>query len=361
MSKSVYSEIWTYFTLCDAERARCKICTNEYFRKRRTTTAMRNHLKSMHTNEFAELEKCEKEKKDALSIIATSFQKSVKSEIKQMLFQERVDKTKQWDNKSVKSLAVDKSISEMIALEDLPFSFVESAGFVRLVKHLCPSYNLKSRQYFTSFICDELYDKVSQKILELLKAFEKMSFTSDIWSDSCSGVSLLSLTCHGITEDFERKMIVLKASVFNESRHTGENIACKLEGLLSSWEIPKEKVKCLVRDAGSNMKKGVTLLNIEHIDCASHKIQNILKEGLKAQETVVIAITKCKKMATHFHHSNTAQDELKAIQKRLNQTPLKILQECTTRWNSTFICLSVFCKSKSLCVYMRPQIIKFPN
>ncbi|GBP64730.1 Zinc finger BED domain-containing protein 4 [Eumeta japonica] len=100
------------------------------------------------------------------------------------------------------------------------------------------------------------------------------------------------------------------------------------------------------------MKKGVTLSNIEHIDCASHKIQNILKEGLKAQETVVIAITKCKKMATHFHNSNTAQDELKAIQKRLNQTPLKILQECTTRWNSTFYTLERILQVKeSLCLY----------
>ncbi|GBP35152.1 Transposable element Hobo transposase [Eumeta japonica] len=188
-----------------------------------------------------------------------------------------------------------------------------------------------------------------------------MSFTSDIWSDSCSGVLLLSLACHGITEAFEKKMIVLKASVFNESRHTGENIACKLEGLLSSWEISKEKVKFLIRDAGSNMKKGGTLLNIEHIDCASHKIQNVLKEGLKAQETVVIAITKCKKMATHFHHSNTAQDELKAIQKRLNQIPLKISQECTTRWNSTFYMLERILQVKeSLCLYA-PTNNKIPQ
>ncbi|GBP00157.1 Trypsin [Eumeta japonica] len=61
-----------------------------------------------------ELEKCEKGKKDALSRIATSSQKSVKSEVKQMSFQECVDKTKQWDNKSVKSLAVDKSIKRVI-------------------------------------------------------------------------------------------------------------------------------------------------------------------------------------------------------------------------------------------------------
>ncbi|XP_076232921.1 uncharacterized protein LOC143178268 [Calliopsis andreniformis] len=32
-------------------------------------------------------------------------------------------------------------------------------------------------------------------------------------------------------------------------------------------------------------------------------------------------------MGTHFHYSNTAQDELRTLQKRLNQTPLKIIQD----------------------------------
>ncbi|CAG9833316.1 unnamed protein product [Diabrotica balteata] len=72
--------------------------------------------------------------------------------------------------------------------------------------------------------------------------------------------------------------------------------------MLSFSEIPKEKMKCVVRDPGANMKEVVKLLNVEHIDCASHKIQNMLKAGMKAQESVVTAITKCKKMATHFYH-----------------------------------------------------------
>ncbi|KAL0879444.1 hypothetical protein ABMA27_003195 [Loxostege sticticalis] len=202
------------------------------------------------------------------------------------------------------------------------------------MKQLCPSYNLKSRQYFTHVICDKLYGKVSQKILELLKSFDKMSFTSDIWSDSCSGVSLLSLTCHGITKEFERKMIVLKAEVFNDGRHTGENIMQKLEGILSTWEIPKEKVKCVVRDAGANMKKGVSLLNVDHIDCTSHKLQNVLKEGLKAQETVMAAIMKCKKIAAHFHHSTSAQDELfqEAVCLYASTTNNKIPQLTSEEW-----------------------------
>ncbi|XP_050514956.1 zinc finger BED domain-containing protein 4-like [Diabrotica virgifera virgifera] len=274
------SEIWTYFTpICDAERAKCKLCNKEYSRKGRTTTAMRNHLKAMHKTEFSKLEECEKRKQDASkSLEQASSSHQIKSFMKQISFQECVDKTKQWDNNSSKSLEVDNFISEMVALKDLPFRFVESVGFVRLIKHLCPSYNLKSRQYFTSFICDKLFCKVSEKILQLLKPFEKLLFTTDIWSDTCSGVSLLSLTCHGITKEFERKMIVLKAEVFNEGHHTGENFAHKLEDILSFWEIPKDKVKCVVRDAGANMKKGVNLLNVEHSDSASHKIHTIIEK-----------------------------------------------------------------------------------
>ncbi|KAG5859601.1 hypothetical protein JTB14_032490 [Gonioctena quinquepunctata] len=125
---------------------------------------MRNHLKAIHKTEFSELEKCEKRKHESKTLeLASSSHQSTKSDMKQISLQECVDKTKQWDNKSLKSLAVDNLISEMVALEDLPFTFVESVGFIRLMKHLCPSYDLKSRPYFTSFICDKLYGKVSQK------------------------------------------------------------------------------------------------------------------------------------------------------------------------------------------------------
>ncbi|CAG9839492.1 unnamed protein product [Diabrotica balteata] len=211
-----------------------------------TTINLDTGKEALHKTEFSKLEECENRKQVASKSLeqASSFNQGIKSAMKQISLQEFVDKMKQWDNNSLKLLAVDNCISKMVALEDLPFSFVESVGFTILIKHLCPPYNLKSRQYFTSFICDKLFGKVSQKILELLKSFEKLSLTTDIWSDNCSGVSLLSLTCHGITKEFERKMIVLKAEVFNEDRHTGESIAHKLKDILSFWEIPKENEMC---------------------------------------------------------------------------------------------------------------------
>lgn len=354
MNKSHISEVWTYFTICDAENVNCKLCDKKYSRKGRTTSGMRNHLEAKHKNEYEELKNREHEKQGTAKInsLASSSRQCTKTDLKQMSLSDCVEKNKKWDNNNTKSLVLDNLIGEMIALEDLPFSFVECLGFVRLINHVCPLYNLKSRQYFTSFICEKLYGKVKDKILELIKSFEKLALTTDIWSDSCSGVSLISFTCHGITNNFERKMIVLKAEVFNDGRHTGENIAAKLETMLSSWGIPKENVICIVRDGGTNMKKGISLLSIKNIDCLSHQIQLVVKEGLKSQESIIAAINKCKKIATHFHHSNVAQDELVNLQEKLNQPKLRIIQESVTRWNSTFYMLERILKNKdSLCLY----------
>lgn len=51
----------------------------------------------------------------------------------------------------------------MIALQNLPFNFVEGLGFRRLIHELAPKYNLRGRSFFTDFVCKELYGKVAQK------------------------------------------------------------------------------------------------------------------------------------------------------------------------------------------------------
>ncbi|GBP70312.1 PiggyBac transposable element-derived protein 3 [Eumeta japonica] len=68
MSKAHISEVWIYFTICDAENVNCKLCDKKYSRKGRTTSAMRNHLEAKHKNEYEELKKREHEKQDAAKV-----------------------------------------------------------------------------------------------------------------------------------------------------------------------------------------------------------------------------------------------------------------------------------------------------
>lgn len=70
----------------------------------------------------------------------------------------------------------------------------------------------------------------------MLKTFLKLSFTTDVWSEPSANVSLLSLTAHGITEDFTRMKIVLKYCSLH-GRHTGD-IICKFQYDATGVEHP---------------------------------------------------------------------------------------------------------------------------
>ena len=58
-------------------------------------------------------------------------------------------------------------------------------------------------QFFSDYICGVLYTKLATSVNDLLKKFEQISFTTDIWSEPSSNVSLLSLTAHGVNKDFK--------------------------------------------------------------------------------------------------------------------------------------------------------------
>lgn len=64
MSPPTQSYIWNYFepNIEDHDKADCKICNKSYSRKGRTTSSLKNHLKSMHPEEFSIFESMTKEK-----------------------------------------------------------------------------------------------------------------------------------------------------------------------------------------------------------------------------------------------------------------------------------------------------------
>ena len=86
-------------------------------------------------------------------------------------------------------------------MDDLPFSHVEDVGFMRLMSCITPQYKLKTRKFYSTLMCNEMYTSVSSKIKEMLLPLRnvKISFTTDAWLDTSAGVSLLSLTYHAIT------------------------------------------------------------------------------------------------------------------------------------------------------------------
>lgn len=361
------SAVWNFFLKESSDNAQCLLCNQIYSRKGRGTTNLKNHLKSKHKEQYAEMleeEKKSEEKKDA---VKTPLQK-VQSDFRQKTVEECFTSVELWDASHTKSKEVDRFISEMVVMDGLPFSHVEDMGFMRFMSKTVPQYRLKQRNFYSTMICTDIYDAVCGQVKTMLSDItdtmgNSVSFTTDVWSDSWAGVSLLSLTAHAINRDFQRVKFVLEVQPLEE-RHTGDYISRKFNEMLDKWEISHSSVHCVVRDSGTNMKKALFLSGLNNLDCAVHEIQLVVRQGFQSQKPVCDIIEKCRRLATHFHHSTMAQDELKKIQEQLQLPHLKVLHDSPTQWNSTLHMLKRTEEIKEpLCVYVakNPSMPQFSN
>lgn len=67
---------------------------------------------------------------------------------KQLSLEEVLMREKKWDVNNLNSRKIDKLIGEMIALQNLPFHFVEGLGFRRLIQELAPIYIISGDAIF---------------------------------------------------------------------------------------------------------------------------------------------------------------------------------------------------------------------
>lgn len=168
----------------------------------------------------------------------------------------------------------------MIATDNQPFTVVSGVGFKRLVTLLEPRYSLKTEKYYCTDLFDDVRTNVANKIKEMVtleNAGPYLSFTTDCWSGDTK--SLMSLTCHFINSDWERKQVVLNVKAMYGS-HTGEYISEVFLSLLRHWDIDTERVMLVVK---ANMVKGMRLTEVPDLSCSAHKLQLVVNDGINSQ------------------------------------------------------------------------------
>ena len=71
------------------------------------------------------------------------------------------------------------------------------------------------------------------------------------------------------------------------------------------------------------------------VNCAAHCLQLCVIEGFSIN-TIAQALAAVKMLVLHFHHSVRATEELQKKQESMSQPKRKLINDCKTRWNSTF-------------------------
>lgn len=353
MSTAKKSQVWDIFTLSSGI-ATCNCCKKAY-KYTGSTSSLTYHIKTKHSNRLpiqgtstgstatagpvATHSTDDSSVDQTLEIDLTASTSAGSSNTSAPVFskQENIDdlfnrkKPYSENNKHVKDL--DKLVVRMICMDLQPFSVVEDQGFVDLVQGLDPKYQLPGRNKVSTTLLTKMYDLERSKVQQDLNDATFISLTSDMWTSRATQ-GYLTVTAHCITPTWELKSFVLNTVRVTEA-HTAENITRELQAIIANWNLTG-KIESIVTDNGQNMVNAAKNVPSRQVSCFAHTINLVVNDSLVAAKDLESTRKRVRAIVSYFHHSSKASDILENLQ---GTEKLKLMQEVSTRWNSTYTML----------------------
>lgn len=155
-----------------------------------------------------------------------------------------------------------------------------------------------------------------------------------------------SLTANCIDENFNTSMVVLRVKPFPDS-HTASNICEIVQDVVDEYKIPPYEVHMIVHDNAANMVKGIANTGFNSLSCFLHTCQLVVLDAIFEQRIMKDIIANCRQITGHFNHSPSAYAKLEALQTQHNLPKHKLIQDVSTRWNSTYLMLERIFEQKT--------------
>ena len=357
------SKFWKHFTRIDKDHAKCNECPNHTVRTPSyATSGLKTHLDKNHHDLYLKLLAEDETKKRQAEETAEEFAQANSSKAKRPKSQATEPPTNLFNNyikynlQDPKQLKWDLEIMTLLALENLPFSFVETPGFKRLITFADPKVNIKSATTFSKRKLPLLYDNVKGMVDKDLKKdlpdCEGLGFSTDLWT-SRNNDPYQAVTIHYITTHFLLKKFLLGCFPF-PGNHKGERIARKLDQIVSVLDLHSSTVTSCVTDQGANMIKAVEKSVLDNnILCNDHIIHLIVTDSIKKVPCIQIAVDKCVALASNTHRSSINQGRIQKECEDITGSNLeevvyrKIITPCSTRWNSQHMCVESIISMKT--------------
>ena len=236
------SFVWNYFrkedeTGNDTINGICNTCRTPIKVKDGSTNAMRNHLKNKHKDLHTEmLQKEEKNNKEKNKLKPSAMKdKFRQSRLVEYKLETGSSGDRVWGADEKRTKHANNEILDYILNSNKPLSTVDDKWFWKLICHFQPYYKIPSRTVFLKMLPEKV-KSMTETLKKYLQQATYVSFTTDIWTSKNMKASHISVSCHWITKEWQRRDFILACTPFPDE-HNADNIAEKLNEAFSIWGL----------------------------------------------------------------------------------------------------------------------------
>lgn len=247
-----------------------------------------------------------------------------------------------YDHAKVRELA-----SHMVLVHEYPFSMMDHVVFNKFMKAASPFYKKITRQLVKED-CFTTYQLEKKKLKSVLKGASRVSITTDLWK-SGQKIQYMVVTGHFVDCDW-----VLQKRVLNFCNvpppHTGVIISDALNKCFTDWGIENKISSITVDNATYNdvcirrirddfaLTKRLSIGGkFFHVRCCAHILNLLVQDGLKNLGDVIDVVRDGIK---YLKNSESRLLQFAKIAKQLQLPSRKLILDCQTRWNSTYLMLA---------------------
>ena len=295
---------------------------------------------------------------------------------KQLTLTQTLSASKQYKKESERYRIITRKLAIFVGSNNVANSIVESPEFTDLLRTLDAKYKVPGRKVVGQETKKVLIE-IKAKASAFLQEAAKVSICADTWSKRGLTASFLGITAHFYSRRDHKRHTLTMAVRRMPSPHTAANVRKLIEKVLEEWNIPLSKVFVIVTDNGSNMvaafkqqpeerdsvnddevgeedassegesddeentEDDFDEKELEHdsefilmrrIGCFAHTLQLVAQkfDGYEGFSNVIRAARKI---------NSKVNSSCKATERLIQFCGKKLLKECRTRWNSTYLLL----------------------
>ncbi|WJZ82843.1 hypothetical protein VitviT2T_002568 [Vitis vinifera] len=243
-----------------------------------------------------------------------------------------------------------EKLARAIILHGYPLSIVDHVGFREFATSLQPLFKMVSHNTIKGYIM-KIYEVEKDKMISYLEKLQsRVAITTDMWTSN-QKKGYMAITVHYIDESWLLHHHIVRF-VYVPPLHTKEVLSDVLMDFLLDWNMDRKVStvtvdNCLSNDGMVNIlveKLSLSdslLLNgkISHMRCAAHVLNLIVKEGL---DVIEVEIEKICESVAYWSATPSRMEKFKDAARQLRiPCNKKLSLDCKTRWNSTYLMLSI--------------------
>nr|KAJ0211862.1 hypothetical protein LSAT_V11C400212290 [Lactuca sativa] len=243
-----------------------------------------------------------------------------------------------------------KDLAEMIIVHEYPLSIVEHHGFRKFVGGLQPLFKVPCRNTIKDDI-KRIYDYERDKTMSLLaKTKSRIAVTTDMWTSNHQKKGFMAMTAHFVDQNWNLQSRIMRF-IYVPCPHTSDVLADILYTTLCDWNLDRKVSTLTVDNCTTNDAIIMILLeklplkslmmngDLFHMRCCAHILNLIVQDGLSL---IKFEIERIRESVAFWSASPKREQNFVTAAEQLGiPYSKKLILDCKTRWNSTFLMLSV--------------------